>query len=559
MPVTPRHLGRYRQIVEVLISHGFGAAIAQLGLERRLNLPIWLLRRKEPATTELSPAEHVRLALEELGATFVKLGQILSTRPDLLPPAYIVELSRLQDRVPPAPWEKIKARIEEELGEPVERLFTSIDPASIAAASLAQVHAATLPDGRTVVVKVQRPKIEQIINLDLDILYDLSRLAEERTPFGHDLVEIVEDFSVFLRAELDYRREGRNADRFRINFAKEPQLYIPQIHWDYTTNRVLVQERIDGIKIDDIAAIDAAGYNREKLALYSARLVIKEVLEDGFFHADPHPGNVLVLPGEVIGLVDFGTMGYLETSDRAHLIRLYITAVQMDVDGFIDQLVRMGVAQARAERTALRRDIRRLLIKYNGMPLKEVAIRELLEDVRPIIYSHNLRIPTDLWLLAKTLVMMEGVGKRLAPEFDIFEVSRPYVRTFVRRLWLPTEWGPEAMRHISSWGDLLSDLPGRTNRVLTQVERGEISLNLHITEVQQTVKRLDDIANRVILSLLLAAFIVALALLIPTLNLTWPWGLLTWIIIVGFVVMSVLALWLMWSIFRSGGSLGDES
>jgi ubiquinone biosynthesis protein len=251
----------------------------------------------------LGPPQRLRMALEELGPTFVKLGQVLSTRPDLLPPAYIAELARLQDTVPPAPWEPVRAQLEAELGAPVEKVFATLDPEPIAAASLAQVHAATLPDGAEVVVKVQRPDIEATINVDLDILADVARLLQTRTPLGelYDLPGIVEEFAATLRAELDFYREGHNADRFRANFADEPYLYIPKVYWDYTTRRVLVMERIRGIKIDDIAALDAAGYDRYRIGLHAARMVIKEVLEDGFFHADPHPGNFFVMPGEVIG------------------------------------------------------------------------------------------------------------------------------------------------------------------------------------------------------------------------------------------------------------------
>jgi ubiquinone biosynthesis protein len=496
----------------------------------------------------------VRLALEELGPTFIKFGQILSTRPDLLPPTYITELSRLQDRVPPVPLETIKDVIEEELGQPVEQLFASFDPIPIAAASLAQVHGAVLPDGREVVVKVQRPNIQQTIRLDLDILHDLARLAQDRTPLGeaYDLVEIAEDFAISLRAELDYRREGRNADRFRANFADEPHVCIPEVHWEYTTARILVLERINGIKIDDIPALEAAGHDRYQLALHSARLIVQEVLEDGFFHADPHPGNIIAMPGEVIGLMDFGTVGYLTPTDRTNLVRLFIVAVQLDAISIVDQLVRMGVAQPTVDRRMLQRDVQRLLLKYQGISLKELQFSELLEEIRIVVYQHHLRLPSDLWLLAKTLVMMEGVGKTLYPDFDIFAVSRPYVRRFIQRMWLPTEWGPSVMRYATAWSDLIGNLPQQTIRLLGQLERGELKVQLHLTDMPRATGRLDRIANRVILSVLLAAFIVALALLIPTLDLTWPWGLLTWIIVLSFVVMSILAIWLIWSIFRSG-------
>lgn len=557
MPLTPRHLNRYRQIAEILVSHGFGVILSQLDLDPRLSLPRQLLRRKSAPTFEMTPATHVRLALEELGPTFIKFGQILSTRPDLLPPSYVSELSRLQDQVPAAPWEMIKACIEEELETPLDQLFSAFDPEPIAAASLAQVHTATLPGGQQVVVKVQRPNIERTIELDLDILHELARLAQERTPLGevYDLVDIAEDFALTLRAELDYRREGRNADRFRTNFADEAHLYVPHIYWDYTTSKVLVMEYISGIKIDDIAALKEAGHNRHQLASHSARLIIKEVLEDGFFHADPHPGNLLVMPGEVIGLMDFGNVGYLTSKDRADLIRLYIVAIQLDAASIVDQLVRMGVADYNSDRAGLRRDIQRLLFKYHGLPLKEVQFQELLEEIRPIIYQYRLRLPSDLWLLAKTLVMMEGIGKKLYPEFDIFAVSKPYVGRFVRRLWLPSEWAPDIMRNAVAWNDLLKRLPYQANHILNQVETGDLALKLHLADLPQMTHRLDRIANRVILSLLLAALIVALAMLIPILNLSWPWGLLTWIIISSFVIMSILALWLIWSVFRSGGGM----
>ncbi len=558
MPLlTPRHLNRYRQIAEILASHGFGALVTQLGLARRLDLPRRLFFWPEMERDEITPAEHVRLALEELGPTFIKLGQILSTRPDLLPPAYLAELARLQDQVPPMPWEAVETCIETELGAPIEDIFATFDTIPLAAASLAQVHVATLPEGQEVVVKVQRLNIEKNIELDLDIIYDFARLAQDRTPLGdtYDLVGLAEEFSVALRAELDYRREGRNADRFRANFANESYLYVPRIYWDYSTRRVLIQERIDGIKIDDIDALDAAGYDRHSLALTSARLIIKEVFEDGFFHADPHPGNLLVIPGPVIGVVDFGTMGYLSRQDRAGLIRLFIVAVQLDAAGIVDQLVRMGVADYRPDPEALQRDIRRLLVKYHGQALTDISAPELLDEIRPIAYRHHLRLPSDLWLLAKTLVIMEGVGKKLDPEFDIFAVAEIHMRRLLRRMWLPTEWGPAALNTATSWADLLSNFPRQTNRILGQMERGDLGLQIHVPELGPSINRLDRIATRIILAVLLAAMIIALAMLIPTVNLTWPWGLITWIIIVSFVVMIFLGLWLVISIFRSGGDI----
>jgi len=332
LPVrSVRHFQRYRQIAQVFMRHGFGELVDLLELQPYLSLPWRLLRRERPAAPPLGAPQRLRLALEELGPTFVKLGQVLSTRPDLLPPIYVAELVKLQDSVPPAEWELIKAQIEVELGAPLEELFAAFEPVPIAAASLAQVHAATLPDGTQVVVKVQRPNIQMTIETDLEILFDLARLFQARTPLGdiYNLPEIVEEFATTLRAELDFYREGSNADRFRANFADEPYLCIPQVYWDFTTHRVLVLERISGIKIDDLEALDAAGHDRCQIALHIARMVIKEVLEDGFFHADPHPGNFVIMPGEVIGAMDFGMVGHLSHRTRTDLIRLYLSLIHI--------------------------------------------------------------------------------------------------------------------------------------------------------------------------------------------------------------------------------------
>lgn len=557
MPLTPRHLNRYRQIAEVLVSHGFGALLTQLGLDTHLDLPRRWLQGEEYRPESRTAAEHSRLALEELGPTFVKFGQILSTRPDLLPPAYIDELIRLQDRVPPVPWELIKDSIEAELDDAVENIFADLNPTPIAAASLAQVHAATLPNGHEVVVKVQRPNIHRTIDLDLDILYELAQLAQERTPLGdvYDLVEIAEDFAITLRNELDYRIEGRNADRFQANFANETYLYVPDTYWEYTTHNVLVQERIIGIKIDDIQALDEAGYDRHQIAVRSAHFVIKEILEDGFFHADPHPGNILIMPGERLGLIDFGTVGRLRDEDRRDLVRLYIGVIRVDTDDIVKQLIRLGAADQRINKRALRRDIQQLLLRYQGLPLEDIRVGEIMEELRPIVYEHHLRLPSDLWLLSKTLMMMEGVGQQLDPGFDIFAVSQPYIRRFMIRMWLPTTWGPVLLDNIGEWTELLSNFPGHLAYLLDRMERNELGVQFLFPQIDQAINRLDRMANRFILGILLSAFILALAMLIPTLNLTWPWNWFTWVVIIGFAVMSFLGLWLMWSIWRSGGGV----
>lgn len=533
--------------------HGFGAIIAELGLESTLSLPLRLLRREPPTVTRRSAAIHLRLALEELGPTFIKIGQIASTRPEILPRAYIDELSKLQDDVPPSPWEEVQPLIERELNAPIEEVFLAFDPIPLASASLAMVYVALLPDHTQVIVKIQRPNIEKVIETDLAIIRDVARQAAERIPSTrvYDPVGLSDEFAVALRAELDYEREGRNADRFRENFASEAYLFIPKVYWEHTTRCMIVQERIEGIKVVDIERLDAEGYDRDLIARHAARFMIKEVLEDGFFHADPHPGNIFILPGDIIGLMDFGTVGYLDDADRAKLIRLYAAIIRFDVEAIVEQLIHMRIAGPSVDEIGLQRDLRRLLRKYYGLPLKQIAVDQLLGEIQPIIYEHHLQIPSDYWLLMKTLVVMEGVGKKLAPDFDIFAVSRPYVSRFLIRLIMPTSWGPGLLRDLGGWFDLITGFPRQSRRILGQLERGDLELRVDVPAIYDSTRQMNRMTNRIILANLVGALTIGLALLIPSLDLTWPWNLPTWLIIIGFLLIVTLALWLIWSILRS--------
>jgi ubiquinone biosynthesis protein len=543
---------RYREIVQVLAKHGFGNLIDQLELVPYLSLPRRLFRGAM-AGPPLTAPERMRLAIEELGPTFIKFGQIISTRPDLIPPRYIAQLVKLQDTVPPDPWEAVREQLERGLDGSLDELFSSFEAEPVAAASLAQVHRAILPSGEEVVIKVQRPGIERTIEVDLEILFDLAHLIQERTPLGeiYDLVEIAEEFAFTLRNEMDYRREGHNADRFRRNFADETALYLPKVYWDYTTQRVLTLERISGIRIDDVASMDAAGVDRRQVAKNAARIIIKEVLEDGFFHADPHPGNFFVMDEAVIGAMDFGMVGYLDQRDRENLVRLYIVSVQLDTEGIVEQLIRMGAASRDVDRPGLQRDISRLLNRYHGLPLKEIRAREVIEAVMTVAFRYHLRLPSRLWLLGKTLAMMEGVGLQLDPDFDIFVVSQPYVRKFLWQTVSPQTWGKRLLKSGQDWGELLAELPRRVPRLVDQLEEGDLQLTLRIREIEALLVRLDRVGNRLAISVLLAAFIVSLALLMPSFLGGRP-GWIFWLITLGFVAVSFLGLWLLLSIWRSG-------
>ncbi len=523
------HLRRSREIADTFIRHGFGFLFDQLepgqhSWSRVLRLPT---QRKSASQPE-DLAIHFRLALEELGPTFVKFGQLLSTRPDILPPIFITELTKLVDAVPPEPWAAIRSVLIDELGQEPEKVFATLDPQPIAAASLAQVHAATLSDGQEVVVKVQRPEIIPVIETDLEILSMLAARAQT-TSLGkiYDFVGIAGDFSFTLLNELDYRLEGRNADRFRRNFSGESYLCIPKVCWEFSTRRVLVLERLHGLRINDVPALDAAGYDRHQLALHCTNMMIKEVLEDGFFHADPHVGNYMVLPGEMIGIVDFGKVGYLNNRDRLNLIQLYIVCVEMDTEGIVDQLIRMGAVEEDVDRNGLVYDFNRLLNKYHGMPLKDIRVQELIDEFTAISFHHHLRLPGTWWLLGNTIVMLEGLGLRLDPDFDTFAAAEPYVKSLMKQLILPEAGlGPTILMDSVKWRDFMHRLPRVGQRVIERMERNE-PFHMEIKDTDRILSKLDRLATRLSLSVLVAAFIIGLPMLSP---LTAPDSQLRWLV-----------------------------
>ena len=546
-----RHLQRYTEVVAIFARHGFGFLFG-----RREPGPGAWLRLPWRSSQEAVPdqidhlAVHFRLALEEAGPTFVKFGQILSTRPDLLPLSFIDELSKLVDSVSPEPWELMRALLTRELGCEPEEAFASIDPQPMASASLSQVHAAVLPGGQQVVIKVQRPNITTVIDTDLEILAALAARAQA-TSLGRvsDFTGIAEDFGFTLRNELDYQREGRNADRLRESFADQPQLlYIPKVYWELSTRRVLVMERIDGIKISDIPALDAAGHDRHKVALHSASATVKQVLEDGFFHADPHSGNYLIMPGEVIGLVDFGKVGYLREKDRMDLIRLYVAAIELDVDGFIDQLMRMGAVREDVDRNRLAYDLHRFLNKYNGTPIKYIRARELIDEITAITFRHHLRLPSTWWLVGQTIVMLEGIGLQLDPDFDVFKAAAPHVQRLMTRLFLPHgSWARTVLMDVTNWGEMLHRLPRVGNRMLERLERNE-GFRMEIKDADRMLGRIDRLVTRLALSVLVAAFVIALPIL---LQLTTPGSLPRWLILISLIPIIGTAIWLAVSLLNT--------
>jgi ubiquinone biosynthesis protein len=548
-----RHFPRYREIIAELIGYGFGDMLHRFGLINRLSR--FRGQSQEETDNILTAPERFRLLLESLGPTFIKLGQILSTRPDILPPEYIAEMARLQDRVPPSPWGKILNRIEDELGAPWQDIFAEIDPVPLGSASLAQVHVAKLKDGTEVVVKVQRPNIESLVQTDLEILQDLADFVDEHTGISelYDLPEIAEDFTYTMKSEMNYRREATHADRFRRNFEGNDDIYIPTIHWDYVTGGVLVMERIEGIKIDNIEALREAGHDPREVVDRAAGMIVKEVLIDGFFHADPHPGNIFVMANGALGVMDFGMVGWLQRDERYALMQIYIAAMDDDGDALAEHLIQLDASDQIVDRDSLDRDVFRLLRKYRGLPLSEFRIQDLLDDLMPISFKHKLRLPSDLWILARAFAIMEGVGTQLDPDFDVFAASDPYLKQLRREMLLPKTWWPPLKKHFQNWADLLNTLPRASEKVLRSLEKGQFTVNVAPEKADPVLDRLEEIADRIVLGLVVSAFIIALATIIPAMTQSSEESWVTTVFIFSFIAASVLGIWLMISILRGKG------
>lgn len=419
---------RLRHIGSVAARHGLGYLVGPTGAGRLVPFQRgWLghARRTSPYTRP----EHLRLALEELGTTFIKLGQIVSTRGDLLPPDYQAELAHLQDSAPPVPAADILNTISAEFGSRAESVFATFDSTPLASASIGQAHAATLIDGSEVVVKVRRPGVVAQIDEDLELLTKLAARAARRseTARHYDLAGLATEFGGTLRQELDYLREGHNAERFAANFADDPSIHIPRVHWEATTSQVLTLERLHGVKVGQPAALDATGLDRPAVARAAARITLRMVFEHGLFHADPHPGNFFIEPDGTIGLIDFGMVGAVDPETRGRLAALLGGFASRNGDILLDNVLALGVATTDVDRQGLRHDLMALATDQLGRPLGDVAFGTLLGGMLSVVRRHHLVLPTDLALVVKTIAMCEGVGAQIDPSFRLAAVLLPFL------------------------------------------------------------------------------------------------------------------------------------
>jgi ubiquinone biosynthesis protein len=547
---------RARRILEVLVRNGLGFVVENVGLSRLLPRRRSRQLQERDAAAGLTVPQRVRLTLEQLGTTYIKLGQILSTRPDLLPPAYIVELSKLLDSAPPVPTDEIVRVIEQELGGPVERWFADFERQPIASASIGQVHRATLQDGTTVVIKAQRPGVERLVQADLNLIMSQARFLQARSSAlrRYGLVDILEEFSNSLRDELDYTYEARNAERLRAMVGGEG-VAIPRVYWDLTTRRVIVLSELKGIQLNEVDRLRGHGYDLSSIAARVVEVYLELVFKHGIFHADPHPANILVCDRR-IGLIDFGVIGYLTPRIREDLGALLMALVQQDADEMVHIIARMGAVSGGTERDAMRRDVQRLIVRYYSASLESLPLAQFLSDILSISFKHHVRLPSDLALLVRTVVILEGVALGLDPSFVLTAILEPFVVQLARERLSPRRAVEEVVR---TWGELESVihvLPRRVDNITRQLEQGQLTIGFEVRRLEQALRKADAIGNRLVFSIIVAAIIVGSALVLQGGDQASLFRLpLTDIVLpipeLGFVASALIGIWMLYSIVRS--------
>ncbi len=522
IPRTYKNLSRAREILAVVVKYGWGDLLDRLQLENSLDLLRHrvLRRREREAIWSYTTEERVRLAFEELGPTFVKFGQVLATRPDLVPMSLIRELRKLQDRVRPFPPHEARQQIELALGKPVSELFESFDDEPLAAASMAQVHRAVLPTGKgrlDVVVKVRRPGLVEVLERDLDILRGLAELIEQNVPESraYGPRAIVAEFARAVRREADFHNEARNLLRFAANFVDDSRIRVPEVHLDHCSDRTLTLEYIDGVKANDLAGLEAAGIDRRELARVGVDCVLAQIFQHGFFHADPHPGNVFVLPGPVVVLIDMGMMGRLDAEMIDRLLELLVGVMRADAEGIVGIFAKLELVDESADLQRLRRDVAELLDQFHSVPIGRVDVSVMLTQLFEAMSRHALTVPPELLLMAKALATVEGMARELDPELDPLEAMRPQVlRIYVERLADPAFLTRDLRIALDRYLDLISSAPRDLKRVLSELSRGTLTVSARVEELSHRTQEEARSANRKALSLLVAAGLIASSMLL---------------------------------------------
>jgi ubiquinone biosynthesis protein len=550
-----RDLPRLHEISLVFIRHGFGDLVRRLGvaslLERAGEMLHW---GQVTHSAQLEPQQRLTLALEELGPTFIKLGQMLSLREDLLPPKWTTELARLRSNAAPVPFEQILAVIERSLGTPHAQAFVDLEREPTGAASIAQVHRARLHDGRAVVLKVRRPGIEAKVEADLRLLSHLAKFVEKEVPDvrRYQPVRVVEEFRRSIMRELDLATEAHNIERFERNFRGEPHVLIPHVFPQWTSEVMNVQEHIDGIGAEDLAAVERAGLDLKLLAARGVDSVLKMILEDGFFQADPHPGNVIYLPGNRIAMIDFGMTGRLSLGRRNQIIDLLAGITRRDSEPMVDVLLDWAGEEA-VDEEGLTADVDELVADYGDLPVKDMRVGELIGRITAMLRTHGIVLPPDLTLMFKALITLEGSGRKYDPDFVLADRLKPFVERALAARYAPVEMGRRGGAGIGQFLDLMRAMPRDLARLLKDARRGRLRVDLDLKRLDSFVGKLDRTINRITIGIMTASVVIGSSIVMTVTSGPQLFGIPIFTVLgsFGYLLAFVNSVWVVLSIWRS--------
>lgn len=549
-----RHTRRFQEIINAFLKNGFSHFLFRLGLTERD-----MKKGNEDedwSRKDQDVGKRLRYTLQELGPTFVKLGQIASSRRDLVPAEIIHELEKLQEHVQAVPFSTIRMIVEAELGDTLENLFDSFNEEPLAAASIGQVHVAQLPSGEEVAVKVQRPNIKQTVETDLEILYEIARFLEENTVWAktYHIKEIIKEFSESLRDELDYKVEGRSADRVAKQFKEQPNIQIPKIHWEFSTAKILTMELVTGIRVNDIKQLDDGGYDRKLIAERIVDALFFQVLEKGFFHGDPHPGNVYILPDNRICFLDFGMMGRINDRLKFHFASLIINLQQGDTKGMMKVFSDMDLLNEDTNKSDFQQDLDDLIEAYYEVSLYDVSLGGIINELFEVAFRHKIQIPTEITILGKSILTLESTVSLLDPDFSVMKAVEPFGKKLILERYHPRTVLLNSWRDVVENAEILLHLPKDIKKITSTVGKGKLRLDINVQQLQAILGRLDKISNRLSFSIILLAFsILMVGLIIGSAiagqtNLLWSFP----IIEAGSIIATLMFLFLIFSIFRSG-------
>ena len=551
---TYRHLNRYQRILRIFFKYGFGDLVETLKIEHYLEMGLQLFsKRRREQIERLTRAERIRMALEELGPTFIKLGQILSTRSDLIPLEYLQELSKLQDHISPFPYEEAREIIKSETGKYPEELFQHFETNPVAAASIGQVHRACLKDNDEVVVKVQRPGIQKMIEVDLEIMFHLAGLMERHLEEVKVLrpTRIVEEFARSLEKEINYTTEASHIENFARRFEDDDTVYVPRVFRELTTERILTMEYVEGIKASDVDLLRQDGYDLQRIARHGADLTMKQIFVHGFFHADPHPGNIFILPDNVVCYIDFGMMGRLSLQEREDFADLVTELIRRDEKKIAHVLLRLTDYDEEPDKSQLERELAEFADEHLHSPLKEMRIGRLLLRLLEILTRHNLRLKPVFFLIIKALSTIEILGRALDARFMLMTHAEPFVRSLHLNRLNPKRVAGDLIGSGTELLSLLSEIPGELRSILRQAREGKVKMEFEHRGLDPLLFTHDRTSNRIAFAIVLASLIIGSSLIILS-GVPPKWHEIPLIGLVGFVVAGVMGFWLLISILRRG-------